>query len=116
VTFVLSLLLLWAKHDKPQRIGSLVVLICCILAVTLTTIAFLVDIIVASVLRSKVRDATDGLVFVNYGNAVSKMFPPSLLAAQFYLPDLVDFACHNRAVVRHRWCMLWYFPATQATV
>jgi hypothetical protein len=70
LTFVLSLLLLCAKQGTPQRIGSIVVLICCILAVTLTTIAFLVDIIVTSILRNKVSDATDGLVFVNYGNAI----------------------------------------------
>jgi hypothetical protein len=79
LTFVLSLLLLCAKQGTPQRIGSIVVLICCILAVTLTTIAFLVDIIVTSILRNKVSDATDGLVFVNYGNAVYKMFPPIYL-------------------------------------
>jgi len=70
VTWIVSLVLLCAKGDKLQRIASIITLIFCLLSVALTTIVFLVDIIVTSILRDKLRDATDGLVSVTYGNAI----------------------------------------------
>lgn len=70
LTFIVSLFLLRAKPANPQRITSIITFVLGSLAVAVTTIAFLVDVIVVGILKGKVRDDTDGLVLLNYGNAV----------------------------------------------
>ncbi|KAH9842677.1 pali-domain-containing protein [Rhodofomes roseus] len=65
---------LFMVHRRPgsglSRSTSLVTLVSGILAALLTTVVFLVDVILAAVVRRRVGSESDGALTLNWGNAV----------------------------------------------
>ncbi|KAJ3843423.1 pali-domain-containing protein [Lentinula raphanica] len=70
LTLLVSLFMLRRSSNGTARLPSLITLGVGILATLLTTIVFLIDVIVVAVVRNHVKDDTDGVVMLNWGNAV----------------------------------------------
>jgi uncharacterized membrane protein len=72
LAFVFALLLIRRGYygERASRPASFISLGTALLAAFLTTIAFLIDAIVVGVVKSEVRKDTDGVVTLNWGNAV----------------------------------------------
>ncbi|KAJ3994066.1 pali-domain-containing protein, partial [Lentinula boryana] len=70
LTLLVSLFMLRRGSNGTVRLPSLITLGVGILATLLTTIIFLIDVIVVAVIRNGVKDDTNGVVTLNWGNAV----------------------------------------------
>ncbi len=57
-----------------SRVVSLLTLGAGLLSAILTTIVFLIDVIMVAVIRNKVHDHSDGDLEMNWGNAVRRSF------------------------------------------
>lgn len=69
LAFLCSLLLL-RRRAGISRGAALATLIATLLAALLATAVFLLDVVLVAVVRSHVRDQTDGAVSLTWGNAV----------------------------------------------
>jgi len=56
--------------NGTSRLPSLLALIMGLLTATLTTIVFLIDVILVAVVRKHVHNDTDGVLTLSWGNAV----------------------------------------------
>jgi len=70
VTFLISLFMLRRGSNGTSRLPSFLTLGFGILATLLTTIVFLIDVILVAVVRNRIKNDTDGDVTLNWGNAV----------------------------------------------
>ncbi|KAJ3742201.1 pali-domain-containing protein [Lentinula detonsa] len=70
LTLLVSLFMLRRGSNGTIRLPSLITLGVGILATLFTTIIFLIDVIVVAVVRNGVKDDTNGVVTLNWGNAV----------------------------------------------
>ncbi|KIK59769.1 hypothetical protein GYMLUDRAFT_44220 [Collybiopsis luxurians FD-317 M1] len=70
LTMLVSLFMLRRGSNGTARLPSLLTLIVGTLATLLTTIVFLIDVILVAVVRNHVKNDTDGDVTLNWGNAV----------------------------------------------
>ncbi|KAF8894553.1 actin cortical patch SUR7/pH-response regulator pali [Infundibulicybe gibba] len=70
VTLLISLFMLRRGSNGTSRLASIVTLSFGLLTTLLTTIVFLIDVILVAVVRGRVRDITDGTIDLNWGNAV----------------------------------------------
>jgi len=70
VTFLVSLFMLRRGTNGTARLPSLLTLGFGMLATLLTTIVFLIDVILVAVVRKHVKNDTDGDITLNWGNAV----------------------------------------------
>ncbi|KAF5391373.1 hypothetical protein D9757_002008 [Collybiopsis confluens] len=70
LTMLISLFMFRRGSNRPARLPSLLTLIIGTLAALLTTIVFLIDVILVAVIRDHVKEDTDGDVSLNWGNAV----------------------------------------------
>jgi amino acid permease len=66
LVFIISLFML----KRHNRVASLSTLIIGIIASIVTTVVFLIDVIVVAIVRNRVRDETDGDVTLKFGNGV----------------------------------------------
>jgi hypothetical protein len=69
LAFVLSLLML-RRTAGTTRGSALATMITSLLAAIVTTVVFLIDVILVAVVRKRVHDKTDGIVSLTWGNAV----------------------------------------------
>jgi hypothetical protein len=73
LTFLFLLATLYAlarRNAAPRRGASCGTIVLGLLAALLTTVIFLVDVILVAVVRSHIRKDTNGLVSLGWGNAV----------------------------------------------
>ncbi|KAJ7285948.1 pali-domain-containing protein [Mycena rebaudengoi] len=70
VTFLMSLFMLRRGSNGTSRFPSLLTLGIGIFTAFLTTIVFLIDVILVAVVRKRVNNDTDGVITLNWGNAV----------------------------------------------
>lgn len=70
LAFLISLFILRRGANGTSRFPSLITLGVGLLAAVLTTVVFLIDVIFVAVVRHKVKDASDGNLNLNWGNAV----------------------------------------------
>ncbi|ESK96860.1 hypothetical protein Moror_6438 [Moniliophthora roreri MCA 2997] len=70
LTLVISFFMLRRGSNGTARLPSIITLGIGILATLLTTIVFLIDVILVAVIRNRVNDRTDGRIVLNWGNAV----------------------------------------------
>jgi len=71
LTLLTSLFILRRGSNGTSRLPSLLTLIIGTLAAFLTTVVFLIDVIVIAIVRKRVHNASDGDLDLNWGNAVS---------------------------------------------
>ncbi|KAJ4488107.1 pali-domain-containing protein [Lentinula aciculospora] len=69
LTLFVSLFMLRRGSNGTARLPSLMTLGAGILATLLTTVVFLIDVIVVAVVRDHVKDNTNGIVTLDWGNA-----------------------------------------------
>jgi len=70
VTLLISLFMLRRGANGTSRLPSLLALGVGLITAVLTTIVFLIDVILVAVVRGKVHKDTDGLLTLTWGNAV----------------------------------------------
>ncbi|KAJ7489811.1 pali-domain-containing protein [Mycena galericulata] len=70
VTLLISLFMLRRGSNGTSRLPSLLALIMGLLTAVLTTVVFLIDVILVAVVRSHVHKDTDGALTLTWGNAV----------------------------------------------
>ncbi|KAJ7219178.1 pali-domain-containing protein [Mycena pura] len=70
VTLLISLFMLRRGANGTSRLPSLLALVVGLITAVLTTVVFLIDVILVAVVRSKVHKDTDGLLTLTWGNAV----------------------------------------------
>ncbi|KAJ6630692.1 actin cortical patch SUR7/pH-response regulator pali [Mycena sp. CBHHK59/15] len=70
VTLLISLFMLRRGANGTSRLPSLLTLGIGLLTAILTTIVFLIDVILVAVVRNHVHKDTDGVLTLNWGNAV----------------------------------------------
>ncbi|KAF9005559.1 actin cortical patch SUR7/pH-response regulator pali [Cyathus striatus] len=69
-SFLALLLSLCTLGRQSSRLFSSLTLIICSVATVLTTIVFLIDVIFVAIVRGRVRNASNGTLSLNWGNAV----------------------------------------------
>lgn len=98
------------------RAPSLCTLILGVLAGLFTTVCFLIDVIFVAVVRDRIRDLSNDVLYVEYGNGVSLVFrlrtPGSRLLCSLILtlPSItgVDDTCGcDPHMDRNGWRLLW---------
>ncbi|KAJ7063202.1 pali-domain-containing protein [Mycena amicta] len=92
IAFTVSLLML--RRDGTSRLASLLAFIFGALAAILTTIVFLIDVILVAVVRHKVHKDTDGVLTLTWGNATWITLAATIL---------LWISCHSLA----DWSLLW---------
>ncbi|CAK5277452.1 unnamed protein product [Mycena citricolor] len=70
ITLLISLFMLRRGRNGTSRLPSLLALGAGLLTALLTTILFLIDVILVALVRNRVKKDTDGAVNLNWGNAV----------------------------------------------
>ncbi|KAJ7109276.1 actin cortical patch SUR7/pH-response regulator pali [Mycena epipterygia] len=70
VTLLISLFMLRRGPNGTSRLPSLLALIIGLATAVLTTVTFLIDVILVAVVRKHVHSDTDGILTLNWGNAV----------------------------------------------
>ena len=70
LTLLMSLFIVLRRSNGPSRLPSFITLSIGSLAAFLTTVIFLIDVILVAVIRKRVRKATDGDIDLVWGNAV----------------------------------------------
>lgn len=70
LAFLVSLFMLRRGANGTARLPSFLTLGIVLLAAFITTITFLIDVIVVAVVRTRVHKDTDGALQMNWGNAV----------------------------------------------
>lgn len=82
LTLLISLFILRRGSIAASRLFSLITAYVGILAAFLTTVVFLIDLIVVAVVRKRVHKDTDGDINLVWGNAV-RLFPKTPPSAIF---------------------------------
>ncbi|KAJ6547464.1 actin cortical patch SUR7/pH-response regulator pali [Mycena capillaripes] len=70
VTLLISLFMLRRGSNGTSRLPSLLALIMGLITAILTTVVFLIDVILVAVVRKHVHKDTDGVLTLSWGNAV----------------------------------------------
>ncbi|KAJ7710011.1 actin cortical patch SUR7/pH-response regulator pali [Mycena rosella] len=70
VTLLISLFMLRRGSNGTSRLPSLLALIMGVLTASLTTIVFIIDVALVALVRKHVHNDTDGVLTLNWGNAV----------------------------------------------
>jgi len=70
LAFLTSLFILRWRGGGSSRVASIFTLVIGLIAALLTTVVFLIDVIMVAVVRNRIRDETDGDVTGTWGNGV----------------------------------------------
>ncbi|KAK7014948.1 actin cortical patch SUR7/pH-response regulator pali [Favolaschia claudopus] len=96
VTFLISLFMLRRGANGTSRLPSFIALGVGIFTAVLTTIVFLVDCILVAVVRHKVHQISDGILTLNWGNAVWMSLTAAILLWIANVGALAGVCCGNK--------------------
>lgn len=113
ITLLTSLFILRRGSNGTSRLPSLITTAVGSLAAVLTTVVFLIDVILVAVVRHRVSDATDGKAQLTWGNGVRVPFSHPLFCAMyahypFCFPGMDGLGCGYRTLAFDGRSLLWY--------
>ncbi|KAF7295021.1 hypothetical protein MIND_01040200 [Mycena indigotica] len=106
LTFIVLVLSLFALRRREvhgsARLWSLLLFGVGVLTAILTTIVFLIDVILVAVVRHRVHTDTDGVLTLNWGNAVWMTLTATILLWIAVIGSLTGVCCGNQWRFRRR--------------